>query len=1092
MKKIINFLGILGIAAASCTIAYRCSLETPAFEMKASAQDFPLNQARVVNFNTEQASFKSLSDREQKDQLRDWLLFTVVSNKGLSSDQLNLSLYDIPTIRNGYMKPVSNFEYGETRSLYIGNGQVVALLPKDRSSPERMDDLAHIADKHRKDTGKIPTQIEVFEYEINQDQAFALLTRREVLDAQKFFTEGEHGYHEATINSLDDLERFMSQVDDVTFAQAKDSSLFLGGRKILSRNYQGIRVEDVAAIWQSEKKIQEELAEKLNALPPDQQEQTREEAGKLHSGFSLDPSYDYPGLKNFLVKVEPVLQQLASEDAAAIAQQYIENAKSGLDKEDILPYLQLADRLTKSDNPKVAGLGDFLSHQQRVVHSFQAARYDGDLQGTEVGMILFYTDLLAKLWGFNYQDATPEKDIQDFRPKTKIDVSSIYKQELKELPSTRTWFGPNDKGFQVADEGNSIIFARNATRIYAASSNPLQPGVEKATSAVSDIFLGWWNSHYEEVARYEPQYERLNEIMKWSLLISWLNKANKGETLEFLQGVQVKRDNWFPDWVQANGDRLTYKKWTQVGFYQRGYKGTKTEAMPILLTETFQIFGEPFNIYGGVSLASKDLFEGRAALPKTGEISELGLRSNLKYNEIEIPSIDNRLTLKTLDGTTYKLKNVEQGLSSVTAKAEAGVKFRSPDAELKNQKFSRKLSQTPSGIHIDTSIGDAALGSFSVKKTQNSFTVGFLGRDIDVGHSLGLRLSQSQEKLADAIEKMPDVQVAFMSGSQSPEYFVKMSGSKQWLKITEEPKPGGGGQGGGFDPPKPPDDWELLVGDLGDGSRNLRVSWIDDKQIQQQKKTGKLKEIKKNAANSSENQKVQEFAENLKKGRYDQVAQEITDKPAQFFVLKKKHLEIGLKNTDDLLKQGKNAKAALLIDDLIQVYGPEPNLMMRKALVELRESRLEVKQVFPNNSAEAKNFLDEINRQLERSNGKFNYSRIETDKDFFYVQDHPGLNNLDWNVPFEQSIPSGSGARVYQLHPGKIGAIPLDRSGLGDASASAHPSTQFRGSNINNALYNVVNRNNNECQERTEEENRQNPNCPQEKPTYVITMPENI
>jgi hypothetical protein len=1126
MKKIINFLSILGIVAAPCWITYLYLKETPALEATVAPQKeaFPLNQTRFVEFRADEGSLDQLTERERMDQLRDWLLFTVVSNQGLSVDELNQSLYDLSTVRYGYMKPVSNFEYGETRSLYLGKGRVVALLPKGRSQEERMDDLAHIADKHRKDTGQIPTTIEVFDYEIKPDKEYAFLTRRDVLNARMFFSEGKHGYHEAAIKSLDDLERFMNQVDDVTLAQVKDSTLFLGGRKILSRDYQGIRVEDVAAIWQSEKKIQSQLAEfdgrwqeKARDLPPEQREQARQQALnewrqlKLvnGSGFSLDPSYDYRGLKSFLVKGEPVLQQLVSEDAAAITQQDIENAKSGLDKEDILPYLQLADRLTKSDNPKVARFGDFLSHQQRVVYSFQAARYDGDLQGTEVGMILFYTDLLAKLWGFNYQDATPEKDIQDFRPKTKIDVSSIYKQELKELPSTRTWFGPNDKGFQVADEGNSIIFARNATRIYAASSNPLQPGIEKATSAVSDIFLGWWNSHYEEVARYEPQYERLNEIMKWSLLISWLNKANKGETLEFLQGVQVKRDNWFPNWVQANGDRLTYEKWTQVGFHQRGYKGTKTEAMPILLTETFKRFGELYHISGGVSLANKELFEGRAALPATSEVGELGRRSNLKYDAVS--AIDDSLNLNTLEGTAYKLKNVEQGLSSVTAKAKEGVKFRSPDAELKNQEFSRTVSQTPSGIQIDTSIGGTDLGSFSVNKTQNSFTVGFLSRDIDVGHSLGLRLSRYKGSWEQALKEMPDVQVALMSRRQPPEYIVKMSDSKQWLKITPEPKSGAGGKGGGFDPPFPPSepgvgggrrgggfdppvppkDWDFSVGDFGDDSRNLRFSWLDEQQVKQQQVAGDFEQIKQMAADAPDDPTVQAFGENLRNGRYRQLAQEITDNPVQFRVRKKKHLEAGLKKSNDLLKQGKNTEAAQLLDSLIQVHGPEPNLKMYQALVNLRQGKLNAKEVFPNTLGGTTNFLDQVNGLLELSQGKVNFSRIETDTAFFYVLDHPGLNNLDWNVPMEQSVPSGSGARVYQLRPGKIGETPLYLSGLGDASASAHPSTQFRGSNINNALRNVVNTDNNECKENTEKENRKNANCLQEKPTYVVIMPEN-
>ena len=1111
MKKIINLLSILGIVAAPCWITYLYLKETPALQARvapqikidASEKAFPLNQTRFVDFRVDEGSLERLTERERMDQLRDWLLFTVVSNQGLSVDELNQSLYDLPTVRYGYMKPVSNFEYGETRSLYTGNGQVVALLPKGRSQQERMDALAHIADKHRKDTGKIPKAIEVFEYEINRDQPSALLTRREVLNAQKLFTEGEYGYHEAKVESLDDLQRFMNQVNNVTFAQVKDSALILGGRKVLSRNYQGIRIEDVAAIWQSEQKIQAQLAQfdarwqgKVRDLPSEEREQARqqarEEARQIKlvngSGFSLDPSYDYRGLENSLLKAEPALRALTANGVPAVNPQEIEAAKLGLSKKDVVPYLTLVDKLKKNiRNLRLGAVGtaedvnNFLRSPK--TESFQAARYDGDLQGTEVGMVLFYTDLLAKLWALNYESSTPDQRISDFKPLTKVKVSSIYAKEIEQLPSTRLWFGAQDKGFQVADEGKSMLFARNATRIYAASSNPLRPGAETAASADTDAFLSWWNDHYEEVARYEPQYERLNQIMKWSLLISWLNKSEKGQTLGFLQGVQVKRDNWFPDWVRANREQLKFQPWDQVRFYNRADKDAKTETMPLLSSAFFKQFGQEKYFSGGVSLASKDLFEARTALPKTSEVSELGLRSNLKYDAVS--AIDNSINLNTLEGTSYQLKNVGQELSEVTAKAKDGAKLRSPDAELKNQEFSRTLSQTPSGIQINTSIGGTELGSFSVNKTQNSFTVGFLGRDIDAGYSLGIRLSNSQGMWEQALKGMPDVQIAFVSRNQQPDYIVKLSDSKQWLKITPEPKAGGGGKGGGFDPPKPPRDWAFLVGDLGDDSRNLRISWLDERQVKQLQAAGKLEEIKQVASDVADDPTVRAFGDDWRNGRYSKVAKKIVDDPVQFLHLKKKHLEIGLKNSDDLLKQGKNAKAAELLDNLIQVHGPEPNLMVRRALVKLRQGSLNVKQVFPNTLGGAKNFLDEINGLLERSNGNLNFSRIETDKAFYYVQDHRGLNNRDWNIPLEQSLPSGSGARVYQLLPGDIGTVKLHLSGLGDTSASAHNSTNFQGSNINNALRfrNTPSATNNECEESTEKDNSEKPNVTHNQPT---------
>ena len=86
------------------------------------------------------------------------MLFTVVSESGLSPDEVNRVLFDVPTVRHGHMKPVANFEYGETRSCFIGQGQVVALLPPCTEA-QRKDYLAHIADEHHKNLGEKPAKL---------------------------------------------------------------------------------------------------------------------------------------------------------------------------------------------------------------------------------------------------------------------------------------------------------------------------------------------------------------------------------------------------------------------------------------------------------------------------------------------------------------------------------------------------------------------------------------------------------------------------------------------------------------------------------------------------------------------------------------------------------------------------------------------------------------------------------------------------------------------------------------------------------------------------------------------------------------------
>ncbi len=201
-------------------------------------------------------------------------------------------------------------------------------------------------------------------------------------------------------------------------------------------------------------------------------------------------------------------------------------------------------------------------------------------------MVLFYTDLMAKLWGWEFMETGPSFSIEGFVPETRLPVASIYLDEMERLNYTRLWFGKEDRGFQVAERGNSIIMSRGATRIYAASSNSLRPGEEAPANAQSEAFLGWWNDHYLEVARFEPEYERLNEVMKWSLVIGWLNQKDRGSLLGFLADYSVNRSRWFPNWVKHRPE-LKFQHWDRIGFYPHGYKEANTEALPLQYSSVY-------------------------------------------------------------------------------------------------------------------------------------------------------------------------------------------------------------------------------------------------------------------------------------------------------------------------------------------------------------------------------------------------------------------------------------------------------------------------------------------------------------------------
>ncbi|WP_071192152.1 hypothetical protein [Trichormus sp. NMC-1] len=1108
MKRIINYLSIAGLLLVPAALGVTYTQTNPTANVvqikyedvikQKTQENFPLNKPQVINFDS-QEGFKRLTSRQQSDQLRDWLLVTVVTGKGLSAKDINQSVYDLPTVRYDYMSPVANFEYGTTRSVYIGNDTVVALVPKTASEAERMDDLGHIGDRHRKDQGTQPKIIEVYEYEISPDKNTALITRREEINAAKIFSS-DYGYYETTIKSQDDLENFLNQANDITFTQVNGSNLQVGGRKIHSRKYQGISVQDVAALWQADKKIQTSLEQfkqrweaKIRSLPPSKQKQAYQEALKERqqlklvngSGFSLDPAFDYPSLQKIFQQIKPAFQLFATGSDAVITKQDIQNAEQGIAKKDEVPYLVLINKLSESNNEK-AKFWSAVAAEFGESSRFQAARYDGDLQGTEVGMVLFYTDLLMKIWDFNLQNSTVKTSIEDFNPETRIKISSMYEKELEDLPNARLWLGPNDKGFQVANENKNILFARNTTQIYAKSSNPLRPKDEQQADASTNAFLAWWNDHYEEVARYEPQYERLNQIMKWSLVINWLNQSNQGDLLGFLQGVSVKRDNWFPDWVQSQGANLRFQHWQKVGFFEKGYKGTKTEALPVLASESFQRFGKTRQFIGGVSLPNIRTFEERIPLPSNIELNKPLIRSNINPKTVKV--VDGQVEFTTFEGTRYKTKPLNENLGETIAQAKAETKFRSPDAELKNQAFTRKVAQTADGVEINTTIGDTEFGSLNVSKTGNGFRVGFTSRDMDAGYSLALRLSGDPKPILEVLKETEGVQFVMASRTQPSDYIVKLSDSNEYLKIREQPKAGGGGSGSGK-PPSPPDP-QMFVGDLGDNSRNLGLSWLDEKQLRKEKAAGKYEEVYST---------LPEPEVETRKINSDEEARKIAQDPLQFILLKQKSLKIEIKKVDKLLKVRKDIKALRLINQLIKEYGPDPNLILRKAKVEISQGRLRVEQVFPeqglNQSQVKQNFLDEINKQLE--NNASNVKRIENDTQFIYGEDSPQFNNLDFKVTVEQSIPSGSGARVYRLIPGEIGKTKLHMSGLGDTSASSHASTNFQGTNPANALRNI--RTNTDrptsvvvddrCQNETEEEKNNNSQCeqePKEKPVYVV------
>lgn len=746
-----------------------------------------VGDAKTVRFRLDPADRAARTPRQLADQCRDWLLIAAVRSLALDADTLNRALHDVPAYRHAATRATAQYEYGATRWVPVGRTRAVALVPAlpgppPKSAPgaptpaeERVDQLGTIADEFRQTAGAKPAEIEllVFEYALDTDRLNGRLTRRDAVTGADLFGE-KYGYTEAVIGDKKALQKFLDGGRDLTFAAHAGGKLTVGGRKTAVSQL-GLTTDDVAVLWQSERDFGA-------------------------TGFSLDPAYDFDGLKKWFDESGRAMLRLAArvERGGPITDAVIKDVEAGFARGDAIPALKALKRL-KDEIDRLVRRGDDLEraavydqfarwlNQDIERLRYQAARYDGGLVGTELGMTLFYTDLLAKLWvSVNLADSMP-RHIPDFRADPDGGLSAAFKQATLAHPGTRVWFGPDKRGYQFTGADRSgVLFRPLATRIYAKSSDPTAPRDEVPPGPTAEATYGWWNDHYAEVARHEPQYQRLNQYMKWSLLTIWLGTTDREAALGFLADEEPRRNLWFPDWAAAN-KALKFRDWEKVGFHPKGWNGVKTEAMPILFSKSFASYGEPekkWTVSGGVDGGKPGLITGRKPLadPAAGGL--------VPFRGLD-PGAGGRDRVVTLPGNSYTfprpIKPNEMKLEAVPPPDTA---FRGPDGELRVADLSRYLEQRKSELDIRLDVGtrtgtqktDRALGRLRMRGDGDTIDVAFQGSEAVKLDALAQRVSAGE-----TFAGTPDVAAHFIATDGA--HLVKFHGSDRWYRLAVESEP---------------------------------------------------------------------------------------------------------------------------------------------------------------------------------------------------------------------------------------------------------------------------------------------------------------
>ena len=1046
---------------------------------------FPKDRPVPVDVEAAPGSAELLTPREMRDQIRDWLLLTVLTTSGLEPEKLNEVTFDLPPVRYGFTKGLADWEFGDVRSRAIGDGTVIALIPA-KAGNRRAEYLSDIADQNRKNLGQRPRRVVVIEYEMDADTTAATLTRRETIDGDALFTE-DSGYIERRVATLQEFEHFQRAVDDLTYAAVRDGALHLGGRRIPGRPIRGIKTADIAALWQAEDKLtaasekyKRFINEKEQALEERWKDRTyrtgdsiaearlrreleanqasvadevdtfRKQHGVSDSlGFSLDPAYDYQSMADFVGAVLPTLPVDSSKHTRAdeplspyrdllrglaiAGQQNAVNTLPSADVAKVAAGLRNGStRLFFEALQKLEGqLGEAFYDECERRFGLQAARYDGDLQYTEPGMVLFYTDLLAKLWAMDYGGSTQNVQIEDFVPLTRVKVSPVFRTELEELRHTRLWFGPQNKGFQISPN-REVFLSRVATRLYAASASSLKQGEESAPNAQTASFLGWWDNHYEEVARFEPEYERLNEIMKWSLVLGWLHQNTDLQALSYLKTVHVPRDNWFPDWVRRNR-QLRFQRWETVNFFPKGKFGVTTESLPRLQSPLYELFGEGQSLSGGVSLAGRATFAERPLL--STRVAEGLRRANVRYTDTVGKGF------KTLDGVEYSFARASNRYD-VAIRPGAGMRLRGRVGELANQPISRTLEVRAGSFEYRALAGDTQIGSLGISRTANGFRVGWASRDLDAGYSLGRRLSASGN-LGEALGH--DAQVAVSTRLSDGTFVARVRGSDRWVRFAEEQRASSKIDG----------EWQARAASYEKGAKSVKMQWVDDAWVQDKIGRGRFDDLVRES--QTKLKPGEEITDLIYRRDVRGAAGRMSHDPLRVHAEMDAAYRAQLNHADELLRQGRPAEASEHLVRMERVWGLTPDVSARRAITladtnDLAKAARVIDRAPAGPSRSVDRVYEELARRIEHSaarqqaetwqamhsvtewkaigtggrpslvvdgdrlsleyhlgGGAGTGQRVAVDQAIrsrgqIYVQDSPQLRNLDWSVDVNRTM----------------------------------------------------------------------------------------
>ena len=752
MNRILRLLicfGLLVLGAHLCVRAFLVQPPPGAPPRTTPRQDSRPGTHFTIDIHELSGLLRDLPGREVRDQLRDWALYGILQYQGTQGYSLVKATHESYPLRLPYLEEMFVFAHGPGRRAILEDQTVVLVYEKSERDPAAV--LGRMADQVRMELGETPGHFLVFAFEADVPRGVLHVERMPDLKAEELYGPA-YGYAEVTFREPMAFKRWLESIDDVTYATHQGRTLILGGRRFPNSRTRGVTLEDVAALYQAHDTIARERQALESALRSQHHLEEYLAWGghqpPTAPGFSLDPEYrqEELGASLELLARAPCELLRGADELGRRAASEPEDARTGA----IWSALYLsrftsavpAGRLSRLCSNLVQEHGEQLAAISQAVRSarnqkainealvpfwellkakphalpadvllhsllkyvgvkdaVQCARYDGPLQGTRVGMNLFYTDLLAKLWLIDHRHSAPATNVSGFLSYPRFPSSPLSREEIEANPSTRLWFGPKQGGYSSGEKGRELFFRHVATSVYAAVSNPLHPGQEFTPAEADRRVIGWWDRHYAEVADFEQEYHLQNQIMKWSILTGWFH--SRSVPAGFLSTVHVNKDLTFDRWLEENREGLRYQHSIQLLPREQWVEGR--ECLEMLSSYPSRVGG--YLLTGGVSLG------GARSLKSAPQLSD-HLDASLRYGHaLQAAGRDGAEEL-----VSRALPRFESGgRVSVTATKGTRTRMNAAEFQLPRLELKYAASRPPQETLLELSSGAWDVGVFGLQ-----------------------------------------------------------------------------------------------------------------------------------------------------------------------------------------------------------------------------------------------------------------------------------------------------------------------------------------------------------------------------------------